>query len=133
MLLKDKKIFLKSLTTVRRETKRKTIKLTTTVTKKSYVDRKKHLEREGNGRRNSITPNKNKFEIFKEIEEEEISYDLDESNQEDTFIQQDKLEDIEKDKVDKSQLVEYDAFYKEQFFKNEVFNYDVRDIKDKEV
>ena len=133
LLLKDKKIFLKSLTPVRRETKRKTIKLTTTVTKKSYVDRKKHLEREGNGRRNSITPNKNKFEIFKEIEEEEISYDLDESNQEDTFIQQDKLEDIEKDKVDKSQLVEYDAFYKEQFFKNEVFNYDVRDIKDKEV
>ena len=36
-------------------------------------------------------------------------------------------------KVDKSQLVEYDLFYKEQFFKNEVFKYDVNNIQDKEV
>jgi len=43
------------------------------------------------------------------------------------------LGDIAKGTVDKSQLVEYDNFYKEQFFKNEVFNYDVSDIKDKEV
>jgi hypothetical protein len=34
-------------------------------------------------------------------------------------------------KVDKSQLVEYDLFYKEQFFKNEVFLYDVENIEDK--
>jgi hypothetical protein len=33
--------------------------------------------------------------------------------------------------VDKSQLIEYDLFYKEQFFKNEVFLYDVENIEDK--
>ena len=35
--------------------------------------------------------------------------------------------------IDKSQLVEYDAFYKEQFFTNDVFKYDVNNIQDKEV
>ena len=34
--------------------------------------------------------------------------------------------------VDKSQLVEYDLFYKEQFFKDEVFKYDIENIQDKE-
>ena len=131
-ILKEKKLFFTSLTPSRNKNKRKTIKLTTTVSKRSYVDRKKLLEREGI-RRNSITPNKNKIEVFKEIEEEEISYDSDNSNQEENFMQKDRLGDIDKDKVDKSQLVEYDVFYKEQFLKNEVFTYDAKDIKDKEV
>ena len=44
----------------------------------------------------------------------------------------DRLGDIDKP-VDKSQLVEYDLFYKEQFFKDEVFRYDINNIQDKEV
>ena len=48
-----------------------------------------------------------------------------------TFIQLDRLGDIDMP-VDKSQLVEYDLFYKEQFFKNDVFKYDVNNIEDKE-
>lgn len=44
-----------------------------------------------------------------------------------------RLGDIEKGTVDKSQLIEYDTFYKEQYYKNEVFNYNVSDIKDKEM
>ena len=72
-------------------------------------------------------------DVINEVEEEEISFDLDDPKFDDPFIQLHPLEDIEKDTVNKSQLVEYDNFYKEQFFKNEVFNYDVSDIKDKEV
>ena len=34
--------------------------------------------------------------------------------------------------VDKSQLVEYDLFYKEQFFRDELFRYDAENIQDKE-
>ncbi len=45
----------------------------------------------------------------------------------------DRLDDIEKGTSNKSQLIEYDAFYKEQNYKNEIFNYDVSNIKDKEV
>ena len=50
-------------------------------------------------------------------------------NEEDYFIQE--KDNIYNKKVDKSQLVEYDLFYKEQFFKNEVFLYDVENIEDK--
>jgi hypothetical protein len=49
----------------------------------------------------------------------------------DTFIQESRLGDI-KDPVNKSQLVEYDKFYKEQFFKDEAFTYDVINIEDPE-
>ena len=105
------------------------MKLNSTVSKK-----KKAAERKSNSRRPSyIATNRHPGEITDQIEEEEISFELDESSDEDTFIQMDRLGDIEKGKVDKSQLVEYDAFYKEQYYKNEVFNYDVSDIKDKEV
>ena len=59
----------------------------------------------------------------------EIELDLEESDDEDNFI---KSKDKEYNKkVNKSQLVEYDLFYKEQFFKNEVFLYDAENIKDK--
>ena len=58
-----------------------------------------------------------------------IELDEEESNNEDNFI---RLKEPEYTKpVDKSQLVEYDLFYKEQFFKNEVFLYDVENIVDK--
>ena len=51
----------------------------------------------------------------------------------DTFIKMNNNHyyDINKP-VDKSQLIEYDLFYKEQFFKNDVFKYDVNNIEDKE-
>ena len=38
-------------------------------------------------------------------------------------------EDVE---ADKSQLMEYDKFYKEQFFRNDVFNFDFENVNDKE-
>jgi len=50
---------------------------------------------------------------------------------EDTFVQLNRNEGILKP-VDKRKLVEYDLFYKEQFFKNDVFKYDVNNIEDKE-
>ena len=76
----------------------------------------------------------NKEEV-KEVDEENASSYLDESENDDTFIKKNNInENRELDiKVDKSQLVEYDLFYKEQFFKNEVFKYDVNNIQDKEV
>ena len=110
--------------------KRRTIKMNSTVSKKSYKGT--YTERKANSRRPTIILN-NQKEIINEMEDEEMSFNIDESNGEDTFIKMNHLGDIPKDKVNKSQLVEYDAFYKEQFFKNEVFNYDVEDIKDKEV
>ena len=104
--------------------------MNSTVSRRGF--KRTNTERKTNSRRPTLVIN-NPNEIINEIEEEEISFELGSSNGEDTFIQMDRLGDIPKDKVNKSQLVEYDAFYKEQFFKNEVFNYDVEDIKDKEV
>ena len=73
-------------------------------------------------KKNEIKQDENKMENVIEIEE-------DQSENEDIFIQKD-LPKYNK-KVDKSQLVEYDLFYKEQFFKNEVFLYDAENIEDK--
>ena len=70
-------------------------------------------------------------EEIKEKREEENTPRMIIDENEDTFIQLDRLGDIE-NPVDKSQLVEYDLFYKEQFFKNDVFKYDVNNIEDKE-
>ena len=70
----------------------------------------------------------------KEMEEEEIEeYSLNDEGEmlEDTFIKLNHFKEMDKP-VDKSQLVEYDLFYKEQFFKDEVFKYDVENIQDKE-
>ena len=53
----------------------------------------------------------------------------DDSDKEDNFIRSKDKEYNQK--VDKSQLVEYDLFYKEQFFKNEAFLYDADNIEDK--
>jgi len=53
----------------------------------------------------------------------------DDSDKEDNFIRSKESEYNQK--VNKSQLVEYDLFYKEQFFKNEVFLYDADNIEDK--
>ena len=114
------------------KTKRRTIKMNSRRAKKGLNSQKKNLE---NGRRPTLvgTSRLPQQAIIQEVEEEEISFDFDQSNHEDTFIKMEHLGDIAKGTVDKSQLVEYDNFYKEQFFKNEVFNYDVSDIKDKEV
>ena len=85
------------------------------------------------------TREKDKKEIEKEQEKEKAQieeieeYSLNEENEQndDTFINLHRFKEMDKP-VDKSQLVEYDLFYKEQFFKDEVFKYDVENIEDKE-
>ena len=74
-------------------------------------------------------------EEVKELEEENASSYLEDSKNDLPFIKMNNINENEQldIKVDKSQLVEYDLFYKEQFFKNEVFKYDVNNIQDKEV
>ena len=70
----------------------------------------------------------------KEMEDDEIEeYSLNEERGmlDDTFIKLHHFKEMDQP-VDKSQLVEYDLFYKEQFFKDEVFKYDVENIQDKE-
>ena len=130
ILLRLKMIFFRNF--AMHKTKRRTIKMNSRRAKKGLNSQKKNLE---NGRRPTLvgTSRLPQQAIIQEVEEEEISFDFDQSNHEDTFIKMEHLGDIAKGTVDKSQLVEYDNFYKEQFFKNEVFNYDVSDIKDKEV
>ena len=75
-----------------------------------------------------------------EIKEESESNEIKETfsspraknpEEEDNFIQTERLS-YTNQTIDKSQLVEYDLFYKEQFFKNDVFKYDVNNIEDKE-
>ena len=78
---------------------------------------------------------RNRDKQIEEKDEEDESYINEESEKsefDDTFVKMNRLGDIEKP-VDKSQLVEYDLFYKEQFFKDEVFRYDINNIQDKEV
>ena len=85
------------------------------------------------------TREKDKKEIEKEQEKEKAQieeieeYSLNEENEQndETFINLHRFKEMDKP-VDKSQLVEYDLFYKEQFFKDEVFKYDVENIEDKE-
>ena len=65
--------------------------------------------------------NINNIEEKKEEEEENLSgfeYDVELDNQ--YLIESDDDIDEEKIEADKSQLMEYDKFYKEQFFKNDV-------------
>ena len=80
--------------------------------------------------REIIKKEKEKEEEEKIEEIEEYSLD-DEDFDEDTFIKLNR--DREKEiKADNSQLDEYDLFYKEQFFRDELFRYDVENIQDKE-
>ena len=60
-----------------------------------------------------------------ELEEE------DESNNRSGFITLNQPNYDKKKMSDKKQLSEYDLFYKEQFFQNELFVYDVENIEDK--
>jgi len=62
---------------------------------------------------------------------EEYSQNEERGILDDTFIKLNYFKEMDK-YVDKSQLVEYDLFYKEQFFKDEVFKYDIENIQDKE-
>ena len=130
IILKEKRLFFRSI--LRPKNKRRTVKMSSTASKRGFSDKKK-TERTQSGKRKQSITGTNQREIIKEIEEEEFSFEIDESNKEDTFIHPHNMSDIPEGTVDKSQLVEYDAFYKEQYYKNEVFNYDVSDIKDKEV
>ena len=77
---------------------------------------------------NELISNKEKQDKVKE----EFDEEEEKSENDDTFI---KLQppDGYYVKIDRSKLVEYDIFYKEQFFKNEVFKYDVDNIEDPEI
>ena len=106
-------------TPIRTSKKRKTQKL---ISKKGTTRDKEKKENE----------KEKEKEDQNEIEEiEEYSYNEEQEQNDDTFVKLNHFKDMEKP-VDKSQLVEYDLFYKEQFFKNEVFKYDVENIQDKE-
>ena len=61
--------------------------------------------------------------VSKQNESEELNVD-------NTLTESEKI-DEQHIQVDKSELMEYDKFYKEQFFKTDVFNFDLND-KDKE-
>ena len=126
LMIQDKKKLLNSI--IRARKKRRTVKMGSTISKKNF----RYDERKRTKKQTLIAHQKSK-NVINEVEEEEISFDLDDPKYYDNFIEIERLGDIEKNTVNKSQLVEYDNFYKEQFFKNEVFNYDVSDIKDKEV
>ena len=76
---------------------------------------------------NEINKFKRTSQIKKNINDNRI-IDLNE----DSFIKINNCLGNIDEHVDKSQLVEYDLFYKEQFFKNDVFKYDVNNIEDKE-
>ena len=77
----------------------------------------------------------NNIEEKKEEEEEEnlsgYEYDVDLNHQ---YLIESDDDSIDEEKVeaDKSQLMEYDKFYKEQFFKNDVFNFEYDNIHDRE-
>ena len=102
---------------VRSDRKKRTRRLTKKVnTHHHHGDKKKDKEKE-------------EEEQYEEIEE--FSLNEDEEQFDDTFIKLNHFKEMDKP-VDKSQLVEYDLFYKEQFFKDEVFKYDVENIEDKE-
>ena len=77
-------------------------------------------------------PEKEKEKINEENIEEIEEYSLDELHEdEDTFIKLNNERNYE-GKADNSQLDEYDLFYKEQFFRDELFRYDAENIQDKE-
>ena len=63
---------------------------------------------------------------------EEYAFDKDDLNDEDTFIKLNKDEVDSEIKVNRNKLNGYDLFYKEQFFRNELFRYDAENIQDKE-
>ena len=104
---------------VRTSKKRRTQKL---ISKKGTIRDKDKIE---------IEKEKEKEEQHEIEEIEEYSYNEDHEPNDDTFIKLNNFKEMDSP-VDKSQLVEYDLFYKEQFFRNELFRYDVENIQDKE-
>ena len=79
------------------------------------------------------------IEEYEEEGEEEEEEDEEEDETKISFINNSLIQFLKSDNEkninynEKNNLVEYDIFYKEQFLKNEVFNYDVENIKDIEV
>ena len=84
----------------------------------------------------TLIKTKEEEEVELDITDEEEGGEISDSNEED-FIQvpedrneyEENLSLIENEKVN---LVEYDTFYKEQYFKDELFKYDAENLKDKE-
>ena len=118
--LYGKKIDASSPIPVRNEKKRKTQKL---------------MAKKGTMREDKKKENENEKEIVEENLDEIELYSVNEEVDEhgdDTFIKIHQFKGMDKPVIDKSQLVEYDLFYKQQFFTDELFNYDVENIQDKE-
>ena len=127
IILSPKKIFLKNIkknssnhdtNTIRNNNIKRT-------TKKRITQ--KMIKKKGTTMRDTLKKEEEKME-----EIEEYAFDEDELNDEDTFIKLNKDTDDSEIKVNRNQLNEYDLFYKEQFFRNELFRYDAENIKDKE-
>ena len=97
--------------------------------------RRKKLTRKSTTIR-QIKKGTNEFDIHPIKDIKSINNTLLTKNEGDIDISDSLIESIEEDpkniKVDKSELMEYDKFYKEQFFKTDVFKFDLLNIKDKE-
>ena len=104
------------------------------MTKKRRTNKKKKTQKmvvKKGTIREKPKPENQKIEEEEKIEEiEEYSWD-DSVLDEDTFIKLNKDVNYE-GKADNRQLDEYDLFYKEQFFRDELFRYDAENIQDKE-
>jgi len=104
------------------------------MTKKRRTNKKKKTQKmvvKKGTIREKPKPENQKIEEEEKIEEiEEYSWD-DSVLDEDTFIRLNKDVNYE-GKADNRQLDEYDLFYKEQFFRDELFRYDAENIQDKE-
>ena len=100
--------------------------------KTSVVEEKvdKVYKEDGNGEEEEKEEEEEEYDEDEE-EEEEGEGEGEEEDESSLSFKSRKSED-ENDSEQKINLVEYDMFYKEQFLKNDVFEYDVENIKDEE-
>jgi hypothetical protein len=104
------------------------------IKKAPFVEEKleKVNKEEGNGEEEE----KEAEEEEEEEDEEDEEYDEDEEGEEEedesSLSFNSRKSENEIDSKNKINLVEYDMFYKEQFLRNDVFEYDVENIKDEE-
>ncbi len=94
-----------------------------------------------NNNNNSEILSMEEEELDKSKNDEEENEEKEEEEEEETitnenFIQPQNQQNEDEEEIfpkNKVNLVEYDLFYKEQYLKNDVFKYDVENIKDEEV
>ena len=100
-----------------------------------HGNKKEEEEKNTKRKRKSRINRKSKEALILNIEKQERlkeESDKEKDENDDTFI---RLEPVNGDtvQIDRSKLVEYDMFYKEEFLKNEVFKNDVDNIEDIEM